>query len=444
VAEPSIFLIVPSAFEVDFEDFVRDTVACAFIPSVHILTDASSSRYQTDVNKHVTRDLIDSLSAYSLSVDHKIYIHRDTKCSDRELKSWCERSGFASRNILVGPPADIKRRLVDHWSATGAHWRSHAQRQINTFLGQKLSLDAWLQQFNELQSASVGRKLASQLRVVQADQMPSEPFKLRPADMLGLNDAYCYVRDNDEGGSWGDIKSMLMHGQPVGKVHAVEWDKDAGTLTFPSLSVDRFVVYEDALWSGSETVRRLKALSTSPATAPIVLKFGIVADFGLLVCRHAIRQLGLSAQVSIDTTSSELLRFIMNPIPPHLELGGALSTEDYFKELHSYVGKGALNAGSLWTEQEIAFCKDVGSQLITQWLSRKSDKAPTSDAVTLFAMGGGGFASTTLFSRSIPKVCLPLLWLDGVVSIGARQLKWRPLFVDARRVSDRNLLCVDL
>ena len=441
---PSVFLVVPSAIEADFEDFVRDTVACAFRPSVHILTDASKSRYQTDVNRGVTRDLIDSLSAFSVTLEHRIYIHRDTRCSDRELKSWCERSGFASHNILVVSPADIKRRLVDHWSATGVDWKSHAQSQINTFLGQKLTLDVWLQQFNELRSPSVGRKLAAQLRVVQPDQMPSEPFKLRPADMLGLNDAYCFVCDNDEGGSWGDIKSMLMHGQPQGKVHAVGWDKHAETLTFPSMPVDRFVVYEDALWSGSETVRRLKALAKLPAPAPIVLKFGIVADFGLLVCRHAIRQLGLTSQVSIDTTSSELVRFVMNPLPPHLDLGSAMSTENYFKELHGYVGMGALDAGSLWTEQEIVFCKDVGSQLIAQWLSRKSDTAPTSDAVALFAMGGGGFASTTLFSRSIPKVCLPLLWLDGVVTIGARQLNWRPLFVDARRVSDPNLLCVDL
>lgn len=444
MAEPSVFLVVPSAVEADFEDYVRDTIACAFRPTIRILTDASKAHYQTDVNRGVTRDLIDSLSAYSATSEHRIYIHRDAKCSDVELKSWCERNGFARRNILVATPVDIKRRLSEQWSATGVHWKSHAQSQIDIFLGQKLSLDGWLQQFGELRSPSVGRKLASQLRVVQPDQMPSEPFKLRPADMLGLNEAYCYVRDSDEGGSWSDIKSMLLHGQPQGKVYPVEWDKNAETLTFPVVPVDRFVVYEDALWSGSETVRRLKALVKSPASAPILLKFGIVSDFGLLVCRHAIRQLGLSAQVSIDTTSSELLRFVMNPLPPHLNLGSTLSTEDYFRELHAYVGAGALNAGSLWTEQEIAFCKEVGSQLIAQWLTRKSGKAPSDDAVALFAMGGGGFASTTLFSRSIPKVCLPLLWLNGAVTVGTRQLNWRPLFVDARRVSDPNLLCVEL
>ncbi|WP_157220388.1 hypothetical protein [Flavisphingomonas formosensis] len=444
MAEPSVFLVVPSAAEADFEAFVRDTVACAFKPSVRILTDASNSRYQTDVNKAVTRDLIDSLSTYSVTSEHRIYIHRDTKCSDRELKSWCEQNGFVSRNISVGTPADIKRRLVDHWSATGTHWKSYAQGQIDIFLGQKLGLDAWLQQFGELRSPSAGRKLASQLRVIQPDKMPGEPFKLRPADMLGLNDAYCYVRDNDEGGSWGDIKSMLMHGQPEGKVHPVEWDKDAETLTFPPISVDRFIVYEDALWSGSETVRRLKALAKLPAPAPIILKFGIVADFGLRVSRHAIRAYGLTSKVSIDTTASQLLRFITEPLPPELDLGTTRSTEDYFKELHAYVGMGALEANSMWTDEELAFCKEAGSQLITQWLSRRTGAAPSYEVVERFAMGGGGFASTTLFSRSIPKVCLPLLWLDGVVTIDSRQVHWRPLFFDARRVSNPNLLCVDL
>jgi hypothetical protein len=64
-----------------------------------------------------------------------------------------------------------------------------------------------------------------------------------------------------------------------------------------------------------------------------------------------------------------------------------------------------------------------------------------SDAdVARFALGGGGFASTTVFARSVPKVCLPMLWLDGEVSIGTRKVTWKPLFVDARRVSGTALL----
>jgi len=32
------------------------------------------------------------------------------------------------------------------------------------------------------------------------------------------------------------------------------------------------------------------------------------------------------------------------------------------------------------------------------------------------------------------------LWLDGTVEIGGKQVNWKPLFVDARRVSDGGLL----
>jgi hypothetical protein len=60
--------------------------------------------------------------------------------------------------------------------------------------------------------------------------------------------------------------------------------------------------------------------------------------------------------------------------------------------------------------------------------------------VQRFALGGGGFASTILFSRSVPKVCLPLLWLDGTVELGGRRLNWSPLFVDSRRTSEDGVM----
>lgn len=44
------------------------------------------------------------------------------------------------------------------------------------------------------------------------------------------------------------------------------------------------------------------------------------------------------------------------------------------------------------------------------------------------------------FTRSVPKVCLPLLWLGGDVKLGDKTVAWRPLLVDARRVSGEDLL----
>lgn len=438
-----VFLVVPTIQEVDFREFVSESVAPQFRDYVHIFTDGSKSNFSTDVNENVAKDVIGSLEAFSADAGHHLIVHRDAKCSAKALSAWGRHYGFAKANIHITTQVDMKRLLTNHWFAKGVHWRSHAERQIGFYDGVSLKLDAWLQQFGELKSPKVGRKLASQLRVVRPSQMPTAPFGLRPADILGQNDAYCYVVDDDQGGSWVDIQAYLMHNRPKGTVFPVSWDKQAKTLTFPDVQVDKFVLYEDGLWSGSETVRRLEAMHKNPPSAPVTMRFGIVSDFGLRICRHAIRKFDLSARVSIETSASELMYFLRRDLPGHLELGEALTTEEYFIELHDYVGSGGLESSSLWTDAEREFCENVGAQLVTQWLGRKSGAQPSEKSVSLFAMGGGGFASTTLFSRSVPKVCLPLLWLDGVVAVGSLRVTWKPLFVDARRVADANLLCID-
>src|SRR5262249_34329657 len=160
----------------------------------------------------------------------------------------------------------------------------------------------------------VGRKLAAQLRVIRLADMAGQPFAIRSADMIGQSLTHCYVEDDDAGGRWTDIQSILIHRHPTGRVATGKWDPGAKHLTVPEVSSDQFVMYEDGLWSGLETVRRLKAMQAMPPDARIVLKFGVITDFGLLVARHAIRSLHLSERIVIDTASSELIE-ILGKVP---------------------------------------------------------------------------------------------------------------------------------
>ena len=117
-----------------------------------------------------------------------------------------------------------------------------------------------------------------------------------------------------------------------------------------------------------------------------------------------------------------------------------MSSKDYFKELHQYVEPFAFSMNEDWTVEEIHICEEIGTQLIFRWLSQNLAEQPTAEKVRRFARGGGGFASTVVFSRSVPKVCLPFLWLDGPISFHGKNLSWKPLFIDARRVSNDSLL----
>lgn len=436
------FLVVPSALRADFQEFAFKSLAWNSRGSVCILTDAAKVEHKSDVKEGVTRALLNSLASSAVDQADSLLIHREAKCSHKTLEDWWRDEGPGQGRCKVLAPKAIKRALTDQWEAEGSHWRVYAGREIGKFDGTAIPLNEWINQFTRLGYPAVGPKLAGRLRVVRPVEMQPQPFAPRSVDQLGQSQAHCYVRDSDEGGSWVDVQALLTHSHPVGSVKPVLWDSGAKTLTFPQVHVDQFVLYEDGLWSGHEASRRLEAMQTMPPEAQVVMKFGIVTDFGLLVCRHAIRSLGLVKTVAIDASSSELIQLLRSDVPERLRNGNDLSREEYFKALHDYTNPLAFEGNSEWSESERQFCREAGSQLVKQWLQKETGVSPSPEKVARFALGGGGFASTTLFARSVPKVCLPLLWLNGQVVIEDNLVEWKPLFVDARRISDPTLLYV--
>ncbi|GGJ52795.1 hypothetical protein [Sphingopyxis bauzanensis] len=420
--------------------YVRDSLAKPYRSTVRVLTDSVATGYSTDIGNAVANDLIESLSTIQADKPHKLILHRDTKCSIDKLQRWWKTQGFAATDFQVQSEKNIRKILKMQWEADGHHWRVNAVKQASAFEGNKLSIEAWVEQFGKFGQQSVGRKLAAQLRVVRPMEMQCMPFALRPTDIIGLGQANCYVEDDDIGGSWLDIKACLSHTHPKGTVHPVVWNKAEATLKFPSIDVDQFVLYEDGLWTGTEGVRRLKALQKAPPNARVILKFGIVSDFGLHVLRHAISKLGLADQVHIDASASEFMKFLRDGLPEELLLGREMSLQAYFEALHKYTIPHAFDPFQDWSPAERDLCREIGSQLVAAWLGKKNGIVPSTAELDRFALGGSGFASTTLFARSVPKVCLPALWLDGQVSIGEKVVNWRPLFVDARRISDTKLL----
>lgn len=281
-----------------------------------------------------------------------------------------------------------------------------------------------------------------QIKTIRFDG-PTHPFAAKEHEMLGQKVCYCYISDEDPGGSWVSIKDLLTHAHKPENVACVVWNSESGEIQFPACTVDDFVVCEDGLWSGSETKRRLEALRTSGVNGRVRLKFAAVSDFGLRVARHAIRSLKLTHQVQVDAHDAEIVKFLNVDLPKDLLTGEAMEFEDYFKKLHDYVEPAAFRDEGEWPEgRKIALdiCKNIGGQLVRQWYKSERPDKDAEIAVEKFALGGGGFASTVFFKRSVPKVCLPMFWLDGKVVYNGKEVFWRPLLIDSRRIRDHSLL----
>lgn len=430
-----LFLVLSTDSVAKVQATLTRLIVPAAANAVMILDDASARTFTTDVKTQVTEALISRMALYSSHPENRLIIDRQARCDMTELQGWWLASQFGDRRIGTLAVRTILRELTEHLDAKTISWRSHAMAELAKFEGPQVKLEVWLQQFQALGRPDVGRKLAAKLRVIKTGAFVKTAFAPRAANQIGHRQANCYVRDSDDGGSWVEMQSLLTHAFPPGSVFPVEWDKDAGSLDFPATDVDEFVIYEDGLWSGREAVRRLHAIAAAPPAARVTFRFGVVTDFGLSVVRQAIRSLGLTASVSVDTAGLEAERFLSSQVPDHLQMGVEMAQADYFKELHEHVECYAFREAANWLADEIEFCESVGRQLVGRWLGLKNGRAPTAEEIGVFALGGGRFGSTLAFSRSIPKVCLPLLWLDGPVEIGGTRLNWQPLLADARRVS---------
>jgi len=113
-----------------------------------------------------------------------------------------------------------------------------------------------------------------------------------------------------------------------------------------------------------------------------------------------------------------------------------LSSEEFDKWLSHQVKPLAFQDATLWgsrQRQAEEACQRIGSQLIERY-AREYHKDWSIVIREGFAMGAGRFGCFLVFAHSIPKVCLPLFWLGGEVTIDSETIEWKPLFYDARRV----------
>lgn len=384
-------------------------------------------------------DVIDDADADD---DSHLLIDKETRASHVKLQRRWEESGKDPSRIYVQEEQRVFQKLEKVLKELGFHWNTYAHAQLQRFVGQITPLDKWCGQFFDLKVGYLGRRLSMQLHVIGLGDH-NRPFAPRRHESIGQKVLHCYFNDGDHGGSWISVQDQLSHDLPEGMVQAIQMTADA--IDLPESDADEIIIYEDGLWSGSETVKRLRLIKESERLQPIRFKFAVVTDFGLMVARQAVRYFELQNVVRIDANDARLERFLGPTIPPELLYGHGMEPHAYFNALHEYIEQSAFRNPDDWPEGvETArnVVKDLGSQLVQHWYEKDRPDDYVEDGIEKFCLGGGGFASTMMFTRSIPKVCLPLFWLAGPVTLNGVSIDWKPLFLDARRI-DPSLLLSD-
>lgn len=319
----------------------------------------------------------------------------------------------------------------------GLHWLIHANKEWEKSAIKSISPEAWVEQFSRLGEKTVAKRLLKSLKVIE-DSALRNSFYNRKEEMLGLRVGHGFFFDDEKGSSSIVVQQVLEHMYP-GKVYKLKIEDAA---TWASLDIDRLYVYEDGLWSGVELVRRLEAIVESQSfensNIHFYFKFSATSDIGLAAARFYTRKI-----------KSSRFHFIPGEIENHFEFfrrDADISTFVVSSEgkvqrefLDGLVEPYAFKNSDIWADgrdRAISLCEQVGDQLVVPFLARKNAKSPAEVSIEerkRLRLGAMNFASTVVFSSSIPKPVLPLMWLQGRVAINDRQVDWRPLFWDVRR-----------
>ena len=442
MVNPQVFLITTPTTSSWFEHKITSEWVPNARGNVHIFTvPETHGTIQTERESYSVK-ISDEIATHPINKRNVLFIYRDSAVSLAAMQKEWETLGYDNSRLKSLSIKKLRQEFITSSKEFIYHWKTHANEQLNRFEGPKISIDGWIQQFNQLGMSNLGKQLLMRTEVVKTSDF-NDLFKRKRADLIGQKTLHCYVSDNDAGGSWVAIKDHLTHHNPPDEVVGIHWKKEAAQIALPSSACDQIIIYEDGLWSGSETLKRLNAIKEANYKRPIKFKFAIVTDFGLMFIRQAIRKLDLFPQVQIDASDSEVRKFLIEDLPEPIISGEGFEIGTYFSELHNYVRPKALVNCSDWPQDEYDHknnIEDLCYQLIDGWLFRKNGTKPTPDMIDRYLLGGGNFASTTVFSKSVPKVCLPLFWLDGEVKSKSKTVQWKPLFIDPRRVGNKDLL----
>lgn len=295
---------------------------------------------------------------------------------------------------------------------------------------------AWREQFRQFGEFEwIGEGLLKLLRVVSDGEL-RQGLIINPNDFLGMRVGHAYLRDDEPGSSWINIKGILERSYNADSI--IEIDLARGE---PEAirGFDVLYIYEDGLWSGVEIVRRLASiaqwLSIKNHDLRLIFKYGVTCDAGLLAGRHFLRREKLTS-VGVPTGGVEHYSFLRNGCEGVIMNHANADDEDIRGKLDTFVSPYVFYNTAIWNdrvEEAMQVCQEIGHQIVKPWLARTKIDVDLETEANRWALGAASYSSVTTFSNSVPKPVLPLLWLGGDVSYNGVKITWRPLFWDVRR-----------
>jgi hypothetical protein len=347
-----------------------------------------------------------------------------------------------SRTIQARQKIDLRRPpiwllrdqlITRELRSRGLHWREVLKERLAYWNSKKNNPDDWLRQFGE--AYWVGETLLRQIDVIRPNEV-LRAFQTPAQAMVGQRLVFAFISDDDPASSSNRIGGLLtqIYGPAlVRNFVAAVTQADTGS---------HLVVCEDALWTGIELRSLLGRLGTggdleqAAKSKRITFRHCVVSDYGLWIVRQYISYAKLDF---VDLSLGEGQRFIrvlaQDISDAEILSRWGMAPTDFEDWLTTHVRPIAFQDESLWRgrqEQAQQICAEIGRQLINKYVidEKKNWREGVRD---WFALGAGRFGSAIVFAHSVPKVCFPLLWLQGQVFLGETKIDWKPLFYDARR-----------
>lgn len=323
------------------------------------------------------------------------------------------------------------------------HWLPYAEAEWRKSDIGHISPQKWMQQCAELGHGPIAKLLLQNLRVIENSEL-RKSFIISASESFGYRVAHSYIKDDEQGSSSINIQSILGKIYPENIVALDLKDEDC----WSKISADVLYIYEDGLWSGVEIVKRMKAILENPkfkaSNLRINFRYCVTCDIGLAAARLFSRANNISRFYVDASTEKNYYKFLDQSTDIstiNLEESDHTATRALLDKM---VDPYAFQAQNLDEEKKTAalsFCELIGAQLIEQYLTREQKKKSegenkpiSQEKIHNWSLGAMRFASTIIFSSSVPKPVLPMFWLAGDVIVNGTKKKWEPLFWDARRM----------
>jgi hypothetical protein len=421
-----LVIVVPSDQESAIRKRILDIAAWGWEASVRLVGASTRGAKHADRVAAASKilDIVDEFNASSLIVAKEVVYERSVIEQHQDLD-------FRALHFRVLRDRVVPREL----ESRKLLWRKVVDERLGLWSSTTCNAEEWLGQFGALGARGLGEVLLRQVEVISHNDVV-HAIQASAAG-LGPDVIFTFMAESDPAASANWMGGVLT------RMYGTANAKDFVGALAEAKTGSHLVVCEDGLWTGTELRRRLGLLSDRGELGPVAkdkrisFHYAVLTDFGLAIARHFIEHAGLDAVDLLQDHTQRRVRVLRTSLTEdEIRSKHHLSPEEFEDWLTTQVQPLAFQNDGLWAgrhDEARRLCIEIGTQLIDKYAQDEYKR--WREPVKLgFALGAGGIGSTLVFGHSIPKVCLPILWLAGPVRIGSVSLNWKPLFHDGRRV----------